>query len=205
MNTTSTDPAGGKPSDWYAGPSGWLRPAAIHTLIVVLASLISSVLILLLAICTPGPVQAAELAGYTLGAHVGTVHVPHRDNEHNINPGLYVRSPSGITLGAYANSLGRPSMYLAQSFTRGAFGLTVGAVSGYRRREVPAPCDEVGSPADWTGCTAWDTRVKATFAPLVVPSVTLPAVAGLTPRLAYIHGLGKRKTAGLHLSVEHTF
>ena len=175
MNTTPS--TGDRPSDWYVGP---LRRPAIHTLIVVLASLISSVLILLLAICTPGQVQAAELSGITVGAHLATGH--NRGGRDPYNPGLYLRTPGGWTVGAYRNSYRNTSVYGAYTaqWLDGRVALTTGLVTGYG---------------------------AAAVLPLVVPSVRIGlGNSGLNARLSYLPKPPSYGTAaGLHLSVEHTF
>lgn len=198
MNTNPT-PAD-RPSDWYVGPKGSMRRPAIHTLIVVLASLISSVLVLLLAICTPGPVQAAEPGGYTVGVHVASRHFPGRTHLHDVNPGLYVVSPEGWVAGGYRNSLGRPSMYAGKVFTAGPASLTLGLISGYRRH-LTIHETQCTDPA-YTWCTRWDTGVKTAITGLVAPSVRLPVVAGVSARLTWLPSYGQLKSNALHLSIE---
>lgn len=135
----------------------------------------------------------------TIGVHLESVHVPHSADLHNFNPGVYWKGESGATVGAYHNSLGRWSVYggwtIEQESGRGPFALTVGVVTGYRRKH-----DEwtAGGQVQW-----WDSPgYGGVVAPLVSPSVRLPGVWGLTPRLSVVPGLGAGGLTVVHLSVE---
>jgi hypothetical protein len=203
-HTPSESPAtGDKPSDWVVAPArGHLRRPAIHMLVTIVASLLTTLLMVLGVLFAPSEARAAE--GAVIGLHVGTLHMPARPTDHNLNPGLYLKTESGLTLGGYRNSLGRGSVYLAQTWSAGPFSLTLGAVSGYRRRAYDAPCSmqDHGKPEWMLGCKSWDTRVKTWLAPLVAPSVAGPSIAGITPRLTFMPGAGSHKSNGLHLSLE---
>jgi hypothetical protein len=82
--------------------------------------------------------EAQELAA--VGVHVGSWHSEPGFN--NTNPGVYVRTADGWTLGAYRNSVRRTSTYAG--WTTGvdlAAGVraevTVGAIAGYFRPVLP--------------------------------------------------------------------
>lgn len=157
----------------------------------------------------------------TLGAHVGSVHVPAREYQHNVNPGLYLRvhggPVDGLTLGAYRNTLGRRSVYLAHTSSWatgtaiGSVDLTLGVISGYQRRcssirhQIQTPLGPHGSRVTtWRETTCYGTSPGA-LAPLVAPSITLPfAVLSLTPRVTLLVNPRDHGTA-LHLSVERGF
>jgi hypothetical protein len=78
----------------------------------------------------------------TVGLHVGTLH--NKPGLNGANPGAYLRTDRGATLGAYHNSLGRQSVYAAWSFDYRVARYvivtgTVGAVSGYDSRALVVP------------------------------------------------------------------
>lgn len=152
-------------------------------------------IIALLLLCLGAAANAA-----TFGLHLASVHVPSRDYQRNVNPGLYVRLDSGITAGVYRNTLGRTTVYGGYTFEWGPFGLTLGAATGYQKHAVPVPCER----AHYVGCTRIDGVSNAVLVPMVAPSVRLPEVAGLTPRLSIIPGLAGSANV-LHLSVERSF
>ena len=82
------------------------------------------------------------LAGLTIGMHIATVHIPHRDYQNDINPGMYVQhTETGLTVGAYHNTLRRTSVYVAKVFNTGKlFGMQtnvmLGGITGYKRIET---------------------------------------------------------------------
>lgn len=118
----------------------------------------------------------AELLPETVGAHVASWHV--HEGFNNVNPGLYARWDSGLTMGAYWNSERAMSAYAGWtfSFQEDRYALTVGAVSGYQRAAV---------------------------LPLVVPSVKLRLTEQASVRLSWV--LGPKGGEALHLSVERRF
>lgn len=75
----------------------------------------------------------------TLGLHVATWH--DRSGYNNINPGVYVRTDSGFTAGAYRNSIRKPSVHAGYTWAKptsfGDISLTAGAVTGYDRPLQP--------------------------------------------------------------------
>lgn len=127
--------------------------------------------LLLIAACS----AAAEPA-WQLGLHVASAH--ERGGYESSTPGLYLRAPSGATLGLLRNSQGRSSAYAAhtwQSVDR-RWALTAGLVSGYD---------------------------SAPVSPLLCASLRQPLGAGRALRLAYIpRPPGKGGSAALHLSLE---
>ena len=115
----------------------------------------------------------------TLGIHVASAHFPQR-NYNNVNPGIYYRDSSDITLGAYYNSERKTSFYLGYTLDNETYpvSLTVGAITGYKRAKV---------------------------LPLVVPSLHSGKIFGenrvrlsLIPRIGY-------NPAVIHLSLERDF
>jgi hypothetical protein len=110
----------------------------------------------------------------TVGLHLISAHLPKR-NFDNFNPGLYYRSDGGWITGVYNNSLSRASVYGGYSLQYRALALTVGAVTGYEH------------------------AVQV----LVVPSVALFTVQGVTTRIAFIPRVEKRIASHvLHLMAE---
>lgn len=117
------------------------------------------------------------LAGLTVGLHLASVHVPAADWQNNANVGIYAKTAGGITAGIYRNTQHRTSVYAGYTLEHGPFALTLGAITGYSARPVM---------------------------PMLAPSVALPALAGITPRLTFIPKFGAVKAAALHLSIEAT-
>lgn len=86
---------------------------------------------------------AAALAVYvdraqaetTVGVHLYTYHIEPRMGYNNVNPGLYVVQ-DGKTAGVYLNSERRLSTYVGWTLQHGGWGLTLGAVAGYRAAHV---------------------------------------------------------------------
>jgi len=116
-----------------------------------------------------------------LGLHLATAHIDAPPDAHlqGRTVGVYARAESGLTLGAYRNSYGRPSTYAAWTWSTpgGMLSLTAGAVTGYPRASV---------------------------SPLLVPSLRLPlaGVPGWAVRLSALPKPHSDGAAGLHLSLE---
>jgi len=152
-----------------------------------------------------------------IGLHLVTAHVPNRGQE-GVNPGLYSRFSNGLTLGAYRNSLDRLSVYGGITFNvAGPVDLTLGAVTGYKREEVAVPSKTVMVPVgdgsvmapvqrcsngDRPPCHVVRGLTPHNIAPLVAPSIRLPEVMGVVPRVSVM--LGGQCTA-VHLSIERAF
>lgn len=144
---------------------------------------------------------ATAVASLVIGAHVYTAHAPGHDGPalQDFNPGLYARTESGLTFGAVRNSLGRPSLYLAQTWETQdkRFALTVGAISGYQYRRIEGQrvCRAGYVHAEANPCYYMHGKTNAVLRPLIAPSIALPAIGGVTPRVSL---LGK----GVHFSIE---
>lgn len=69
-----------------------------------------------------------------IGLHLASMHPGATRDFNDTNPGLYVRTECGITVGAYHNSLSRVSVHASYSTDiRGTpLFVTAGAVTGYR-------------------------------------------------------------------------
>ena len=110
----------------------------------------------------------------TLGFHLFSQHLP-ADNYNNINPGIYYRLAEGPVAGIYRNSVRRTSVYAGYTWQYGRFDLTTGAVTGYTN----------GAQL------------------LLVPSMAMFTVHGVTARLAFIPRIEKRIGSHvLHIAVE---
>lgn len=183
---------------------GRLRRPAIQFLGSLIASVIGAVLMVLLGTLLPTKARADELAeplaGWTLGTHIGSRHFPEREHLHDANPGLYAMSPGGWVGGGYRNSLGRVSLYGGRVFEAGPAALTVGLISGYRRRATVY--EQQCSDPHYTWCVKWDTGVKTEVTALIAPSVRLPELWGVSARLSYLPSYGQLKSNALHLSLE---
>ena len=125
-------------------------------------------LLLLGGCCTTG----------TLGMHVATAHFNEAGKRMETStPGLYLRRPDGLTVGAYSNSDGDPSAYAAWTWQTDAkyFAVTAGAAVGYR---------------------------SAPITPLLAASARVPLTQRTAIRLALLPK-PKHGAAGLHLAIEH--
>ena len=110
-----------------------------------------------------------------IGLHLGTVHLPSVP-PCDLNPGIYVQTTEGATLGVYRNSECRTSVYTGVTFETAdqRWAVTLGAVTGYR---------------------------IATVVPLVVPSVRLPISDSVAARASLLlNPMGG--ASGVHLSLE---
>lgn len=152
------------------------------------------------------------LASLVIGAHLHTVHVDSdkdlpvalRTTDHT--PGLYLRTENGWTAGIARNSLGRASVYLAQTIETadGRFALTVGAITSYQYRNVygQQACRKGYQSVPGNECVWRHGATNAVLRPLVAPSWAIheaaPYLGGAVPRLVL---LGK----GLNISIEASF
>lgn len=135
---------------------------------------VRAVLVLLLVLAAPARAADTPTPKDTLGIHLFSQHLP-AANYNNVNPGLYYRLAEGPVMGAYRNSVRRTSVYAGYTWQWGRFDLTTGAVTGYAK----------GAQL------------------LLVPSVGLFTVGGVTTRLAYIPRMEKRIGSNvLHVAVE---
>jgi len=131
--------------------------------------------------------QPAHAEPLTVGLHIHSVHVPAKDTDNNSNWGLYGRTADGLTFGGYRNTLRRNSFYLGQTFEHRGFGLTLGAITGYKIKDGEG----------------WSRNY---LAPLAAVSYAPPVqILGATPRATLVPGhLVKARTV-LHFSLEHSF
>lgn len=110
----------------------------------------------------------------TVGLHLASKHFPTRDFN-NVNPGVYWRADAGWMVGAYRNSLERTTVYAGYNWQWRALALTAGAATGYAEKVQP----------------------------LLVPSLALFTVEGVTARVAFIPRVEKRiESHVLHFLVE---
>ena len=124
--------------------------------------------------------EALVIGLHLWSSHFGACHesvsgcVPYRSE----TVGVYAKAPSGLTMGAYRNSFGRPSAYVGYTFETEdrRFALLAAAVTGYAQSPV---------------------------IPAAVPSVRLPVSSAVAFRLAYVPRVKHDGPAVLHASVEH--
>lgn len=159
-----------------------------------------ALLIAIIAFFLFAPVSC-RAEGLTFGVHLASTHIPARPEYNNVNPGLYLRTAEGLTLGAYRNSYRRTSVYAGWTFERGPFAFTVGATTGYRKRSWDQPCPDGGGTSSIQTCRITEGETNGYLAPILSPSVRLPAVAGFTPRLSYVPSIGAGSSV-FHLSIE---
>jgi len=137
--------------------------------------LVRRLLVLLSAVCCATAWGSdGDAPKDTLGFHLFSQHLPAADYN-NINPGIYYRLAEGPVAGIYRNSVRRASIYAGYTWQYGRFDLTTGAVTGYTN------------------------SVQL----LLVPSMGLFTVHGVTARLAFIPRVEKRIGSHvLHIAVE---
>lgn len=146
-----------------------------------------------LVLLSPKGAQAQDApqpwAGVTVGVHAYTWHTrPHAEGGplggyENVNPGLYLRLPSGLSGGVYRNSYRRTTAWLGWTWETDrqrpvGVGLTVGGATGY---EACGVC------------------------PLVVPSLRLGSERAAL-RVSYLPKPPQYGgSAGVHFSLETRF
>jgi len=112
----------------------------------------------------------------TIGLHTFTWH--DKPGFCNVNPGGYYKSNSDLTLGAYRNSECKFSTYAGMTWeTTGSvrFGITVGAVSGYRLKPI---------------------------LPLVIPSVSVSLGGGYSMRVLAAPKIIPSSATAVHFTIE---
>lgn len=138
-----------------------------------------------------------------LGIHLISAHSPGKPYQNNHNLGLYLESRDGWTGGFYRNTLNRTSLYFGNTLRHSSgLGLTLGAVSGYKKVSSPISCPEFNHrhkkhepPTNVCEETLGFSRYHWTL--LAAPSYTWgPA------RLWFIPRVGNSSSV-LHLSLEH--
>ena len=134
-----------------------------------------------------------------VGIHITSMHLPERENINNINPGIYYRDPSGFVLGTYLNSVRRQSVYLGYTAEMGIWAVTIGAVTGYQKKHDPNYCDK--GKIDLPKAPCWSGYSSGAVTLMFAPSVRLPEIMGVTPRLTIIPSLGVNSSV-LHISLE---
>lgn len=205
-----------------------LRAQLDHQRNVTLALVCALVVLLAALLAAPAHAQTSE-QGTTVGLHLATWHSNNADGHlNNLNPGVYVRTPGGFTLGAYRNSVWRNSVYAGWSWQCAltptvSVGLTAGAVSGYGWRThtqqvTPASTQCVAPrPGAIPVCAAVPAVTRtvdeptAALRPLLVPSVAWAVAANTHLRVAALPMLEKRGGAisshgmAVHVSIEGRF
>lgn len=69
--------------------------------------------------------------------HLGTIHVNPDIPLNGVNPGIYVQSVDGITIGTYFNSINRQTAYVGYNIQYGKFGFLTGVATGYNSSGIP--------------------------------------------------------------------
>jgi hypothetical protein len=151
---------------------------------------------ILIATCVAA---SAHASAATFGVDLASMHIPRAPFENNANPGAYVLTDSGVLFGAYHNTWRRTSLMLGYDLKLGPVDLLIGAVTGYQRHTRFVPCD-AGSP--YTRCWINEGWSRGAVSPMLAPSIALPAVLGLTPRLSLIPS---PRCQVVHLSIERRF
>lgn len=152
----------------------------------------------------------------TVGLHVGSVHLDGQLQRvrgwNDVNPGVYVRWDSGLTVGAFVNSVKRRSHYVGWSWQARPMqglevALTLGALDGYDRLVAddfagePGPGQHVDVRCNaQQGCRR--VLLRPVVQPMVVPSVALWVDARTAARLSLLANVSKDGAHAVHLSLE---
>lgn len=126
--------------------------------------------------------------GATFGVHLGSSHYPAASYQNNFNPGMYVRTDDGITVGTYYNTLRRPSVYAGYTLEYGSFGLLGGVITGY-------------SPKIINGLSYGQGKA---LTPMVALSLRLPNLGGFVPMVMLVPPF-QSSPAVLHIAFEQHF
>jgi hypothetical protein len=121
----------------------------------------------------------------------------------NRNPGVYAMWGNGATVGTFKNSLYRQSTYLGWTISDSSnlASLTLGVISGYDKI-TSGMGDHQDVRCDSThGCRL--VNLKSVILPLVVPSVRIGIMGGLSARLSLL--AVPKQPAAAHLSLEWRF
>lgn len=124
----------------------------------------------------------------TFGVHLGSAHYPKGSYQNNFNPGMYVRTDDGITVGAYYNTLRRTSVYAGYTFEYGPVGLLGGLVTGYQPKLIDSVNYGQGK----------------TLTPMLAMSLRLPPLGGFKPMVMLVPPF-RSSPAVFHLAFEHRF
>lgn len=118
------------------------------------------------------------IEGLILGLHLMTWHSQPGFN--GINPGVYIKTESGLTAGAYYNSERHWSAYAGMTFhLHERFDVTVGGVTGYSARSI---------------------------SPLIIPSIEVWRFEGADVRLAFAPQVPRVNPSSLlHFTLEKRF
>ena len=152
-----------------AGPHLTMR-TAITTIILFLASRLLALVFAVLLVMAASGAQAQ-----TVGLHLGSWHSAPGFN--NVNPGLYLRTADGWTLGAYRNSYRVTTAYAGRTWETAGDGLRVSVTAGLA----------TGYAHPW----------------LVAPSASIP-LGPVRARIVVIPGIGQGQASAAHLTVETT-
>lgn len=146
--------------------------------------------------CILALAASAAAQARTIGVDLVSDHIPAHADQNNVNPGVYALLDNGVGLGTYRNTLRRESFWLGYHFETGPVTWIAGLISGYQRRETAVAC----APG-FTGCTHISGNSRGYLMPFLSPSIALPEIAGATPRISFVPGVGNSSSV-FHLSVE---
>ena len=124
----------------------------------------------------------------TFGIHAGSAHFPGGSYQNNFNPGVYLRTDDGITIGTYYNTLRRVSFYAGYTFEYGPVGVLGGLITGYQPKLIDGLSYGQG---------------KA-LTPMLAASLKLPPLGGFKPMLMLVPPF-RSSPAVLHIAFEHKF
>lgn len=134
-------------------------------------------------------------------------------------PGLYLRTDSGWTVGAYSNSIGRLSVHAGYAASlalteRISAGLYVGAVTGYQHRTTHIEwCSTQPGSSDVQPCRQglylnWVTTEsggsKTYLAPLIAPSVAVKVSDSVALRLNVLPMPRDKGATAVNVAIEVT-
>lgn len=148
---------------------------------------------------------AGSAQAQTVGLHLGSVHVPRRADQQDFNPGFYFKAEDGLTAGIYRNTIGRTSVYAGYTADAGPFSLTAGLITGYQHHANCITAWIGGPPAKLGQVCGTSRGSQGAVTAFLNPSMRLPIVLGLTPRLTLVPPWCRGDVTTLHLSIERGF
>jgi hypothetical protein len=153
-----------------------------------------------------------------IGFHLGSVHVPAKDDQNNRNTGAYVCMEEWCA-GGYRNTIDRDTFYVTHELAKAhGFSLHAGLVTGYQKKcqraifesgkttKVEHRPDGSIRKLTYTETEERDVcegHTRGAVAPILTLSYKPPfQVFGLQPRIFYVPAIEKKGSHVIHFSVE---
>ncbi len=115
----------------------------------------------------------------TIGLHLGSVH--DKSGFNDTNPGVYLKTDEGYTVGTVYNSVNKQALYAGYTFSRNLGKVEIAATVG--------------------GITGYSLPVT----PMIVPSVTVGITNNFSARVNFLAKVHKDGANALHFTIERKF